>query len=257
MKFKIKVSKASLLEVMSEFFGTWILVMALFLSGLILRGNEPLLVAITYIVIIATFSNFSKGHFNPLFTLADFFGKIFGDIKNKKFVLAELKTAGMYLLAQLLAVFAAYLVVSRIQSAVVDYQMVKAGMEITAATKDPIMAQIAYANVFAATSWKLAFFLETLFSFVLGLVYLVNYNSIKSKGSLAMAVGLSFFAVQVFVSDISGGSFHMFKSLVAAIFARGEAWSGVWVYLLAGVLGALMAGLVYVAFEKLSKSIKK
>ena len=60
MKFKKKVSKASLLEAMSEIFGTWILLMVLFMSSLILRGNEPLLVAIVYIVLIATFSNFSK-----------------------------------------------------------------------------------------------------------------------------------------------------------------------------------------------------
>jgi aquaporin Z len=255
MKFKIKVSKTSLLEVMSEFFGTWILVMALFLSSLILRGNEPLLVAIVYIVLIATFSNFSKGHLNPLFTLADLFAKIFGAIKDKKLILSELKTAGMYLVAQLLAVLAAYLVVSRIQSSVVDYQIVKAGMEITAATKEQVISQIAYANTFLASSWKLAFFLEALFSFVLGLVFLIN--SSKSKGTLAMAVGLSFFAVQVFVSDISGGSFHMFKSLVAAIFIGGEAWTNVWVYLVAGLVGALMAGLVYVAFDKLTKVVVK
>jgi glycerol uptake facilitator-like aquaporin len=255
MKFKIKVSKASLLEVMSEFFGTWILVMALFLSSLILRGNEPLLVAIVYIVIIATFSHFSKGHFNPLFTLADFFSKIFAAIKDKKLIVAELKTAGMYLLAQLLAVLAAYLVVTRIQSAVVDYQIVKAGMEITAATKEQVLSQVIYSNIFLASSWKLAFFLEALFSFVLGLVYLIN--SQKSKGTLAMALGLAFFAVEVFVSDISGGSFHMFKSLVAAVFAGGEAWAGVWVYLVAGLVGAIMAGLVYVAFDRLSKVVKK
>ena len=253
MKFKVKVSKSSLLEVMSEFFGTWILVMALFFSSLILRGNEPLLVAIVYIVLIATFSNFSKGHLNPLFTLADLFSKILSAPKDKKFIVAELRTAGMYLLAQLLGALAAYLVVSRIQSSVVDYQILKAGMEITADTKEQVLAQVAYANTYLESSWKLAFFLETLFSFVLGLVFLIN--SAKSKGTLAMAVGLSFFAVQVFVSDISGGSFHMFKSLVAVI--SGVGLSNLWVYLLAGILGALMAGLVYVAFDKLSKTVAK
>ena len=72
-----------------------------------------------------------------------------------------------------------------------------------------------------------------------------------------MAVGLAFFAVQVFTTDISGGSFHMMKSLVAAIFTGGEAWANVWVYLLAGILGAAMAGLVFIAFDKLSKAVKK
>jgi glycerol uptake facilitator-like aquaporin len=240
---------------MSEFFGTWILLMVLFMSSLILRGNEPLLVAIVYIVLIATFSNFSKGHFNPLFTLADLFAKIFTEPKDRKLILAELKVAGMYLLAQLLAALAAYLVVTRIQSSVVDYQIIKAGMEITAETKNQVLAQVAYVNTFLATSWKLAFFLETLFSFVLGLVFLIN--STKSKATLAMAVGLGFFAVEVFVSDISGGSFHMFKSLVAALFIGGEGLANLWVYLLGGTLGALMAGLVYVAFDKLSKATKK
>jgi glycerol uptake facilitator-like aquaporin len=257
MKFKIKVSRTSLIESLSEFFGTWILLMALLLSSLILRGNEPLLVAIIYIVIIATFSNFSKGHFNPLFTLADLFSKIFSAPKDRKLIVAELKTAGMYLVVQFLAALAAYLVVARIQNAVVDFQIIKAGMEITDVTKQQVIAQIAYANTFLASSWKLAFFLETLFSFVLGLVYLINYYGEKSKTTLAMAVGLAFFAVEVFVSDISGGSFHMFKSLVSAMFTGGESMSNLWVYLLAGTLGALMAGLVYVAFDKLSKVAKK
>lgn len=257
MKFKLKVSKSSLLEVMSEFFGTFILLIALYFSSLILRGNEPLLVAIVYIVLIVVFSNFSKGHLNPLFTLSDLFSKIFGNIKDKKVIVAELKTAGMYLLAQLLAALAAYLVVTRIQSAVVDYQIVKAGMELTDATKQQVLTQVLYYNTFAATSLKLAFFLEALFSFVLGLVFLFSYYFSKAKTSVAMAVGLSFFAVEVFTTDISGGSFHMMKSLVAAIFTGGEAWANVWVYLLAGILGAAMAGLVFIAFDKLSKAVKK
>lgn len=255
MKFKVKVSKASLLEIMSEFFGTWILLIVLYLASLILRGNEPLLVAIVYIVLIATFSNFSKGHLNPLFTLADLFAKIFNAPKDKKLILAELKTAGMYLLAQLLAALAAYLVVTRIQSAVADYQILQAGMALTPDTKTQVLSQVAYANTFVETSWKLAFFLETFFSFVLALVYLLN--QLKSKATLAMAVGLSFFAVEVFTSDLMGGSFHMFKSLVGALFKGGVELSNLWVFLVAGILGALMAGLVYVAFNKLSKVAKK
>jgi len=257
MKVKLKVSKASLLEVMSEFFGTWFLVMTLFLSSLFLRGNEPLLVAIIYIVLLLTFSNFSRGHLNPLFTLAHLFTKIIESYKNKVILYKELRIAGMYLLAQTLGAITAYLVVMRIQNAVIDFQLVKAGMEITAATKDQVLAQVLYTNVFPAASWKIAFFVEALFSFMLALVYLVNYFSVKTKASIAMAVGLSFFVIEVFSNDINGSSFHFIKTLVAALFKGGEALSGIWVYIGAGVAGALMAALVYVAFAKLQKTIKK
>jgi aquaporin Z len=257
MKLNLKVSKTSLLEGLAEFFGTWILLMALYLSSLILRGNEPLLVAIVYIVLIVTFSNFSKGHFNPLFTMAHLFTRIIESFKDKEVLKKELRIAGMYLLAQLLAAVAAYLVVQRLQNTVVDYQIVKAGMELTDANKSQVLAQVAYTNIFPVASWKLAFFIEAIFSFVVALVYLVNFFSIKTKTSMAMAVGLTFFVIEVFANDISGSSFHFIKTFVAGIFTGGEAWSAVWLYVAAGLAGALMAALVYVALNRLQKSIKK
>jgi glycerol uptake facilitator-like aquaporin len=257
MKFKLKVSKTSLLEVMAEFFGTFVLLLALYLSSLILRGNEPLLVALVYIFVIVTFGVFSKGHFNPLFTFAHLFTRLIEAYKDKETMTKELKTAGMYLLAQLLAAFAAYLVVIRIQGAVIDYQIVKAGMELSQATKDQVLAQVEYANIFPAASWKLAFFIEAVFSFVVALVYLINSFTKQSKTTIAMAIGLTFFVIEVFANDISGSSFHFIKSFVAAVFKGGEAWSGLGVYVLAGLVGALMAALVYVAFDKLQKPVKK
>ena len=257
MKFNLKISKTSILEGMSEFFGTWVLVLALYLSSLILRGNEPLLVAIAYIVVIVTFGNFSRGHFNPLFTFSHLFTRLLESYKDKKVVIQELKTAGMYLLVQFLAVVAAYLVVARIQGAVVDYQIIKAGMELTDATRSQVLSQVIYVNAYPVASWKLAFFIETVLSFVVALVYLINYFTTKTKTTIAMSVGLTFFVIEVFANDISGSSFHFTKTIVAALFTGGDSWSFVGVYVAAGLIGALMAALVYVAFSKLQKTIKK
>lgn len=234
---------------LSEYLGTFLLVGISFTSAILVGGGESFTMGLGLMLLIYVFGNFSKAHFNPVVTIATFFSKKM-----------TLKAAVGYLGAQFLGALSVYPLANLLRNNYIDFQVLRnssAGYAVEG-LKEQIVAQIpALANSFQVGSTGLVFGLEALGAFLLVLAVLVVSNSEKLKAYTGFAAGLALFVVTAFASQITGASFHPFRSLVPALFAGGDAWSQSWVYALAPLTGALLATIVFWAFELLGKPSAK
>jgi len=94
--------------------------------------------------------------------------------------------------------------------------------------------------------------LEALLVAFFVLVYLKAGEDDSSVVGRAVTVGLSFAAVYLIAGAATGGSANMAKSLGTAIFEGGDALADVWIYIVAGAVGAVLAGLGHVALRGLT-----
>jgi len=234
---------------LSEYLGTFLLVGISFVSSVLVGGGESFTMGLGLMLLIYVFSNYSRAHLNPVVTVATFFSRKM-----------SLKAALGYLAAQFLGALSVFPLANLLRNSYIDYQVLRnstGGYEVDG-LREQIVAQIpALANTFQTGSLGLVFGLEAVGAFMLVVAILVVSNSEKLKNYTGAVAGLALFVVTAFASQISGASFHPFRSLVPALFSGGEAWSQSWVYVLAPLTGALLATVVYWAFELLGKPSSK
>lgn len=258
MKIALNLSKTRLAEISGEFLGTFFFLFVLFLSPIAIGGNEPLLVGFAYMVLMLVFGVFSKGHFNPIFSLADFFLTLWQAIKSKNFKNIKpeaIKLAG-YLGAQLLAAIIAFALAYRFRNVMADFQILTAGYEGTQEIKDQIYDSTIYGTKFNPVFINLAFVLEAFFSFALVLFYQITANSEK-KNWTPFILGMSLFVFMVFAKDITGAAFHPFRSLASAVFLGGEYLNSLWLFLVAPILGSILASALYFGLSLIKPAVKK
>jgi aquaporin Z len=91
-----------------------------------------------------------------------------------------------------------------------------------------------------------AFVAEFIFTFIFLLVILGSTSTKNINGGFAgLAIGLSLTLIHIVGIKITGVSVNPARSIGPAIFARGEALSQLWLFLVAPVLGGILAAFVH------------
>src|SRR5690606_11773270 len=89
------------------------------------------------------------------------------------------------------------------------------------------------------------FFVEILATFIFVFIVLAATSRIANNALVGLTGGTAFTVGYLMSIPISGGGLNPARSLGPGIFAGGEALSQVWVFLVAPLLGALLAVLVH------------
>ncbi len=108
-----------------------------------------------------------------------------------------------------------------------------------------------------ANNWGLhismggAFILEVVLTFILVLVVLMVTDAAAAPGFAGLAIGFTLAALHMVAIPLDGTSVNPARSLGPAIFAGGTALSHVWLFIVAPLLGGIVAGSLWPAIHAL------
>ncbi|WP_412061131.1 MIP/aquaporin family protein [Rubrivirga sp. IMCC45206] len=205
-------------KLLTEFLGTFFLVLTIGLTVLIGSALAPLAIAGVLIAVIYMGGHISGAHYNPAVTLAVWIrGRI------------TIPEAGAYVavqvLAAVLAAFAAYLVTGDV-------------LQVTPAEETGLGA---------------FFLLELLFTFLLALVILhvATVSGTAGNDYYGLAIGLVVLGGALAAGPISGGAFNpavaLGPVLVDVVVGEGQSMASLWVYLVATFAGGALAAFTFKA----------
>jgi aquaporin Z len=205
----------------AELIGTFILVFigtgAAVLSGKVI-GTLGIAVAFGLTIVAAAYSIgvTSGAHLNPAVSIAMFI--------NGRLAIEELVT---YVVAQVLGAF--------LGTATLSYLLQNAGKSVVNLGQ----------NLFNDVNAGGAFIVETLLSFVFILVILTVTSKQFGQPSLAgLVIGFTLTMIHFVGVPLTGMSANPARSLAPAVFVGGIALSEVWVFILAPIVGGILAALV-------------
>ncbi len=203
----------------AEFFGTFMLVF-LGTGAVVIGQGDTLTIGLSFglaITIMAySVGGVSGGHFNPAVTLAM--------VLNGR---TPVKDAIYYVISQFLGATAASAILSIFISAL---KLPKDGF-----------GQTDFPNISAGT----AFLVEVLVTFLFIFVILMVTSKKYGNGQMApIAIGLVLSFLIIVALNLTGGSLNPARSFGPAIFARGTALTHYWVYLVAPLVGGVLAAIV-------------
>jgi aquaporin Z len=202
-----------------EAIGTFVLVFTVGAAVATRSSLAPLAIGASLMVMVYAGGHVSGGHYNPAVTLAVLLRRRIG-----------LRDAVAYWIAQLGAgVLAALLVRTVI---------------------DPVEATKTATLTLSGHSLGAAFVVELLFTLALCYVVLnvATSKSHPNNSFYGLAIGFTVLAGAAAVGTISGGAFNPAVTLGAAAMGM-FAWSTLWVYFLAQVIGGIAAGVAFVALN--------
>jgi len=217
-----------------ELFGTFVLVLVGVGVGMYATVTNvgplggALAFGLTLMVLVAAFGRVSGGHFNPAVTLG---AALAGRSRWTALV--------PYWLAQ---------VVGGALATLVLYVVASSNPQITSETSRQLFS--AAANTFGSGSSLQfgilgALLLETVATGVFVAVVLAVTDREAPPTLAAPAIGLALGVGLLLLVPVTGGSMNPARSLAAAIFAGSGALGQVWLFWLAPLLGAAIAGLVH------------
>lgn len=223
-------------KLLAEFFGTYWLVFggcgsALFAAGIPDLGigfvGVSLAFGLTVLTMAYAMGHISGGHFNPAVS--------FGLWAGGRFSAKELVP---YIIAQCVGAIAAAGTLFAIATG-------KAGFAI-----DPTKAGAFASNGFGAFSpdgysMQSAFIAEFILTMFFLLVILGATDKFANGKFAGVAIGLALTLIHLISIPITNTSVNPARSLSQAIFVGGEPLSQVWLFWLAPILGAIVAGLIY------------
>lgn len=223
-------------KLLAEFFGTYWLVFggcgsAIFAAGIPDLGigfaGVSLAFGLTVLTMAYAVGHISGGHFNPAVS--------FGLWAGGRFSAKELVP---YIIAQCVGAIAAAGTLFAIASG-------KAGFAIDA-TKAGAFAS----NGFGAFSpdgytMQAAFIAEFILTMFFLLVILGATDKFANGKFAGVAIGLALTLIHLISIPITNTSVNPARSLSQAVFVGGEPLSQVWLFWLAPILGAIVAGLIY------------
>ena len=203
-------------KLLTEFIGTFFLVLTIGLTVLIGTEFAPIAIGCVLMVMVYMGGHISGAHYNPAVTLAVWM--------RGKATTGELAP---YMIAQIVGAFVAALVV---------YVINDRTLQVMPA---------------AETSMFEFFLLELLFTFALVLVILNVATSKDTEGNsyYGLAIGFTVLAGAFAAGPISGGAFNPAVAigpiLVDAIMGEGDSLGGLWVYLVACFAGGALGAIVF------------
>jgi len=226
-------------KLLAEFFGTYWLVFggcgsALFAAGIPDLGigfaGVSLAFGLTVLTMAYAVGHISGGHFNPAVS--------FGLWAGGRFSAKELVP---YIIAQCVGAIAAAGTLFAIASG-------KAGFAIDA-TKAGAFASNGFGS-FSPDGYSMqsAFIAEFILTMFFLLVILGATDKFANGKFAGVAIGLALTLIHLISIPITNTSVNPARSLSQAVFVGGEPLSQVWLFWLAPILGAIVAGLIYKNF---------
>jgi aquaporin Z len=205
----------------AEFIGTFILVFigtgAAVLSGKVI-GTLGIAIAFGLTIVAAAYSIgvVSGAHLNPAVSIAMFV--------NGRLAIEELVT---YVVAQVLGAF--------LGTATLSYLLQGVGKSVVNLGQ----------NLFNDINAGGAFIVETLLTFIFVLVIVTVTSKKFGQPSLAgLVIGFTLTMIHFVGVPLTGMSANPARSLAPAVFVGGSALSKVWVFILAPIVGGVLAALV-------------
>ena len=200
----------------AEFFGTFVLVCigTFAVVGSLREGVPPLLVApfafgLALLAGLYAFAEVSGGHFNPAVSLGLFL--------DGRLTVPDLIG---YWIAQFLGGITAAIVL------------------LIATSQDDVAS-----TATVPSSNGTAFVVELVFTAIFVMVILQSSKSSRYGGSALIAIPLTLLAVHFAAVPFSGSSVNPARTFGPALI--GNEWTGIWIYFVAPLLGAVLAWLVY------------
>lgn len=201
---------------LAEFIGTFFLVFTVGVSVAKMNAFAPFAIGGVLMVMVYAGGHLSGAHFNPAVTLAALVRGVVSTVDAVAYWVAQL-------LAGVLAALVAHFVVRRVGSPALSL---------------------------SGRTLAVALVVEALFTFALAYVVL---NVATSKDNVdnsfyGLAIGGTVMVGAVTVGGISGGVFNPAVALGGAVLGL-LAWSSIWAYLLANLIGGAVAGLAFLALN--------
>lgn len=226
----------------AEFIGTFVLVLfgcgTAALSGGIGGVTGIVGIALAFglsIVAMAYFiGNISGCHINPAVSFGMLLSK---RMSGKDFV--------GYVIAQFLGAIAA----SAVLMTIVNSSNL-GGIEVTGLGADGF-GELSHVGI----SMEGAFLVEVILTFVFVVAILGVTSSEKMSSVAGLVIGLTLAFVHIMGIPLTGTSVNPARSFGPALFLGGEAWNQVWLFIVAPLVGAAIAALVWVGFMKNKKPI--
>lgn len=205
----------------AEFIGTMVLV--IFGCGSALNGMSTGMVALAFgLVIVAmaySIGNVSGCHINPAVSLAMLIRK---NLTPKEFV--------AYVISQCLGAIAGAAVLC-----------------VIFGTDCGFGANMAQAELISVSQ---AFVIEVILTFVFVLAIVGVTSKSENSAVAGLVIGLTLTLVHILGIPLTGTSVNPARSLGPALFAGGTALSQLWVFIVAPLIGAAIAAIVYSLIEK-------
>ena len=208
----------------AELIGTFMLVFigtgaVVFGNGLDGLGHLGIAFAFGLAIVVAAFSigTVSGAHLNPAVSIAMFV--------NKRLSSSELVN---YILGQVVGAFLA--------SGSVLFLLANSGMSTASLGENALANGV---TVFGG------FLFEVIATFLFVLVIMTVTSASKGNGAIAgLVIGLSLMAMILVGLNITGLSVNPARSLAPAVFVGGAALQQVWIFILAPIVGGVLAALV-------------
>jgi len=223
----------------AEFLGTFWLVLggcgsAVFAAGIPGLGIGYLGVALAFGLTVLTMAfaigHISGCHLNPAVSIGLFFG---GRFKGSELV--------QYIVAQVLGAIAAAAVIFLIASNVVE-----PASFVIDGSKAGAFASNGYDNMSPhGYSMVAALICEVVMTFVFLMVILGSTDERAPKGFAPIAIGLALTLIHLISIPVTNTSVNPARSTSQAIFAGGAALSQLWLFWVAPIVGAALAGFAY------------
>lgn len=198
------------------------------LSGLGVLGIA-LAFGLAQLIMCYAIGGTSGAHINPAVTIAMLVaGKING------------KDAGAYIIAQLVGAALGSLVLLLIMKGMPGFEMGEWALGANGWGEG-------YQNGFNVTS---AFITEAVMTFLFLFVIFGATSRWGTKSMFGIAIGLALAAIHLFTIPVTGTSVNPARSFGPAIFAGGMALSQLWLFIVAPILGGIVAALVWKVMDK-------
>jgi len=198
------------------------------LSGIGLLGIS-LAFGLSVVVMAYAIGGISGCHINPAITIAMLIaGKI------------PLKDAGVYIIAQMIGATLAAFVLMQILNGMSGFEMGEYALGSNGWGED-------YQNKFNTTS---AFLTETVLTFLFLFVIFATTSKWGNTTMAGLAIGLTLVLIHLVAIPITGTSVNPARSIGPAVFAGGEAFSQLWLFIVAPLLGGILAAVFWRMIEK-------
>lgn len=220
-----------LLRAGAELLGTFLVVLAG--AGVVIFTNTslapfpgPIATGLATIAAMYALGRISGGHFNPVLTLASAVAGRSG-----------WRDAAVYLLAQLIGAFGAALTLVAVLSSVAGTKVDSVFRVVAAGYAEHSPFQVQLPGVLIV---------EIIGAAVLAAVYLAASKDGKgnSLAAAAVSVGLTLAVLGQFAQSLSNSQFNPVRALATAAFAEPWALQQQWLFWVAPLAGALLAGMV-------------
>jgi aquaporin Z len=204
---------------LAEFIGTCVLV--LFGCGTAVASGNYVATAAAFglsiIVVAYTFGKHSGAHLNPAVSLAMLLTK---KISAKEF--------GLYVASQVLGAFAGAGLMAAFLAGPKSYG----------------------ANTYSGLGWASGLFAEIFLTFIFVYVILIVTNDEKKSNTAPIYIGLALIFVHLLGMGITGTSVNPARSLAPAVLQGIDALKEVWLFIVAPMIGSVVAVFTYKFFEK-------